>query len=62
MSLKIIYDMFKLKIYLTSQWVGVIDLDSFNEHGKHYVGLDPRKENHPIYKEQSGFIKNTGLL
>ena len=28
-----------------------------SEHGKHYVGLDPRKENHPIYKEQSEFYQ-----
>ena len=26
-----------------------------SEHGRHYVGLDPRKENFPIYIEQSDF-------
>jgi len=28
-----------------------------SEHGNHYVGIDPRKENHPIYEEQYQFYK-----
>ena len=28
-----------------------------SEYGKHYVGLDPRKENHPIYEQQSKFYQ-----
>jgi coenzyme F420-reducing hydrogenase alpha subunit len=26
-----------------------------SETSEYYVGIDPRKENHPIYKEQSEF-------
>ena len=34
-----------------------------SEHGKHYVGIDPRKENHSIYKEQSEFYdKHLGFF
>ena len=34
-----------------------------SEHGKHYVGLDPRKENHPIYKKQTEFYnKHLGFF
>jgi 16S rRNA G966 N2-methylase RsmD len=34
-----------------------------SEKGKHYVGIDPRKENHPIYKEQSEFYtKHNGFF
>jgi hypothetical protein len=28
-----------------------------SEHGEHYVGIDPRKENHPIYEQQAEFYK-----
>jgi 16S rRNA G966 N2-methylase RsmD len=28
-----------------------------SEKGEHYVGIDPRKENHPIYEEQYQFYK-----
>jgi hypothetical protein len=28
-----------------------------SEYGEHYVGIDPRKENHPIYNQQAEFYK-----
>lgn len=28
-----------------------------SEKGKHYVGIDPRKENHPIYQQQADWYK-----
>jgi 16S rRNA G966 N2-methylase RsmD len=34
-----------------------------SEKGKHYVGIDPRKENHPIYRQQAEFYtKNNGFF
>jgi 16S rRNA G966 N2-methylase RsmD len=34
-----------------------------SEKGKHYVGIDPRKENHPIYRQQADFYsKNNGFF
>jgi 16S rRNA G966 N2-methylase RsmD len=34
-----------------------------SEKGKHYVGIDPRKENHPIYREQADFYtKHNGFF
>lgn len=34
-----------------------------SEKGKHYVGIDPRKENHPIYREQANFYtKHNGFF
>ena len=34
-----------------------------SEYGEHYVGIDPRKENHPIYKKQAEFYeKNNGFF
>lgn len=34
-----------------------------SEKGKHYVGIDPRKENHPIYEEQAKFYtKHNGFF
>ena len=53
---KIIYDMFEETILDFSMGWGD-RLDFASEHGKHYVGLDPRKENHPIYEEQSEFYQ-----
>ena len=55
---KIIYDMFEFETILdfSMGWgdrFGILP----GEHGKHYVGLDPRKENHPIYEEQSEFYQ-----
>ena len=34
-----------------------------SEYGEHYVGIDPRKENHPIYRQQAEFYeKNNGFF
>ena len=34
-----------------------------SENGEHYVGIDPRKENHPIYEQQAQFYKkNNGFF
>jgi 16S rRNA G966 N2-methylase RsmD len=34
-----------------------------SEYGEHYVGIDPRKENHPIYEKQAEFYKkNNGFF
>jgi len=56
---KIIYDMFKSETILDFSMGWGDRLAGFyaSEHGKHYVGVDPRKENHPIYKEQSEFYE-----
>jgi hypothetical protein len=56
---KIIYDMFESENILDFSMGWGDRLAGFyaSEHGKHYVGLDPRKENHPIYKEQSEFYE-----
>ena len=56
---KIIYDMFKSENILDFSMGWGDRLAGFyaSEHGKHYVGLDPRKENHPIYLEQSEFYQ-----
>ena len=56
---KIIYDMFEAENILDFSMGWGDRLAGFyaSEHGKHYVGLDPRKENHPIYKEQSEFYQ-----
>ena len=56
---KIIYDMFEAETILDFSMGWGDRLAGFyaSEHGKHYVGLDPRKENHPIYKEQSEFYR-----
>tara|TARA_B100001250_G_scaffold11395_1_gene9914 strand:- start:6100 stop:7320 length:1221 start_codon:yes stop_codon:yes gene_type:complete len=56
---KIIYDMFKSENILDFSMGWGDRLAGFyaSEHGKHYVGLDPRGENHPIYKEQSEFYE-----
>jgi hypothetical protein len=62
---KIIYDMFESKNILDFSMGWGDRLAGFyaSEHGKHYVGIDPRKENHPIYKEQSEFYdKHLGFF
>jgi len=34
-----------------------------SEYGEHYVGIDPRKENHPIYEQQAQFYtKHNGFF
>ncbi len=62
---KIIYDMFESENILdfSAGWGDRLAGFYASEHGKHYVGLDPRKENHPIYKEQSEFYdKHLGFF
>ena len=62
---KIIYDMFESENILDFSMGWGDRLAGFyaSEHGKHYVGIDPRKENHPIYKEQSEFYdKHLGFF
>ena len=56
---KIIYDMFESENILDFSMGWGDRLAGFyaSEHGKHYVGIDPRKENHPIYKEQAEFYE-----
>ena len=56
---KIIYDMFKSENILDFSMGWGDRLAGFyaSEHGKHYVGLDRRGENHPIYNEQSEFYE-----
>jgi hypothetical protein len=62
---KIIYDMFESENILdfSAGWGDRLAGFYASEHGKHYVGIDPRKENHPIYKEQSEFYdKHLGFF
>ena len=62
---KIIYDMFESENILdfSAGWGDRLAGFYASEHGKHYVGLDPRKENPPIYKEQSEFYdKHLGFF
>lgn len=56
---KSIYDMFKAENILDFSMGWGDRLAGFyaSDYGKHYVGIDPRKENHPIYKEQSEFYE-----
>ena len=56
---KIIYDMFESENILDFSMGWGDRLAGFyaSEHGKHYVGIDPRKENHSIYKEQAEFYE-----
>ncbi len=56
---KIIYDMFKAENILDFSMGWGDRLAGFyaSEYGKHYVGLDPRKENHSIYDLQSEFYQ-----
>ena len=56
---KSIYDMFKAETILDFSMGWGDRLAGFyaSDYGKHYVGIDPRKENHSIYKEQSEFYE-----
>ncbi len=56
---KSIYDMFKAENILDFSMGWGDRLAGFyaSDYGKHYVGIDPRKENHLIYKEQSEFYE-----
>lgn len=62
---KIIYDMFESENILDFSMGWGDRLAGFyaSEHGKHYVGIDPRKENHSIYEEQAKFYdKHLGFF
>lgn len=56
---KSIYDYFKAETILDFSMGWGDRLCGFyaSEYGKHYIGLDPRLENHPIYVEQDKFYK-----
>ena len=62
---KSIYDMFKAENILDFSMGWGDRLAGFyaSDYGKHYVGIDPRKENHSIYEEQSKFYdKHLGFF
>jgi hypothetical protein len=62
---KIIYDMFESENILdfSAGWGDRLAGFYASEHGKHYVGLDPRKENHPLYEKQAEFYdKHLGFF
>ena len=62
---KSIYDMFKAETILDFSMGWGDRLAGFyaSDYGKHYVGIDPRKENHSIYEEQSKFYnKHLGFF
>lgn len=54
---KVIYDHYEAKNILDFSMGWGDRLAGFyaSDFGEHYVGLDPRKENHPIYKKQAEF-------
>jgi hypothetical protein len=62
---KALYDYFKAETILdfAAGWGDRMCGFYASENGKHYVGIDPRKENHPIYKQQAEFYeKNNGFF
>ena len=62
---KSIYDIFKAENILDFSMGWGDRLAGFyaSDYGKHYVGTDPRKENHPIYEEQAEFYdKHLGFF
>ena len=54
---KSIYDIFKSKNILdfSAGWGDRLAGFYASETGEYYLGIDPRKENHPIYEEQTEF-------
>jgi len=56
---KIIYDMFESENILdfSAGWGDRLAGFYASEHGKHYVGIDPRKENHSLYEKQAKFYE-----
>jgi len=54
-----IYDRYKCKNVLdfSAGWGDRLCGFYASEHGELFVGIDPRKENHPIYEEQAEFYK-----
>ena len=62
---KSIYDIFKSKNILdfSAGWGDRLAGFYASETGEYYLGIDPRKENHSIYKEQSEFYnKHLGFF
>lgn len=62
---KVFYDMNKAKTVLdfSMGWGDRLAGAFASETVEHYVGLDPRKENHPIYKQQRDFYtKHTSFF
>lgn len=62
---KAIYDYFKAEVILdfSAGWGDRLCGFYASETGKHYIGIDPRKENHPIYQEQIKFYeKHNGFF
>ena len=62
---KIIYDMFESENILdfSAGWGDRLAGFYASETGEYYLGIDPRKENHSIYKEQSEFYnKHLGFF
>jgi len=62
---KIIYDMFESENILdfSAGWGDRLAGFYASEHGKHYVGIDPRKENHTLYEKQAKFYdKHLGFF
>ena len=54
---KVLYDKFGSKNVLdfSAGWGDRLSGFYASETGKYYLGIDPRKENHPIYEEQAEF-------
>ena len=52
---KALYDYLKVENVLdfSAGWGDRVAGFYASEYGKHYVGIDPRKENHPIYNQQA---------
>ena len=56
---KALYDMVDAKnvLDISAGWGDRLCGFMASEKGEHYVGIDPRKENHPIYEQQAEFYK-----
>jgi hypothetical protein len=54
---KVLYDFYQSKnvLDISAGWGDRLCGFFASEHGEHYVGIDPRKENHPIYHKQAEF-------
>jgi 16S rRNA G966 N2-methylase RsmD len=56
---KALYDMVSARnvLDISAGWGDRLCGFMASEKGEHYVGIDPRKENHPIYEQQAEFYK-----
>jgi len=54
---KVLYDYVKAKnvLDISAGWGDRLCGFFASENGQHFVGVDPRKENHPIYRQQADF-------